>query len=280
MKSSSKFAFRVACGEMIINDLLRVHKEVVFAFIKEGSITIETNTGAYNLKKGDIFFIAPNQKYKINNDINASVYAVFINLSNHSELTEEFMPKSFLMGLTLGNCTAFVKLSPDNSVYKDVLNDFKIIYSAEIEKGEFFQLLVHGKMYEFFYILFSSGLIKINDIETQGKKYRALRKITDYINDNYCESITLDSISQITGFSRYYISHLFKDIMNSTFIGYLNELRLTRAASLLTTTEIPVVDVARMSGFHNISNFNRTFKMHYKSTPSKFRKRDIITLTD
>ena len=56
------------------------------------------------------------------------------------------------------------------------------------------------------------------------------------------------------------------------FVNYLNELRLTRAAMLLTTTDTPVIEIAGMSGFNNISNFNRAFKMYYETTPSKYRR--------
>ena len=109
-------------------------------------------------------------------------------------------------------------------------------------------------------------------VGAQGKKYRALRRITEYINNNFCDSITLDTIAQTTGLSRYYVSHLFKELMNTTFVNYLNELRLTRAAMLLTTTDTPVIEIAGMSGFNNISNFNRAFKMYYETTPSKYRR--------
>ncbi len=274
VRSSSNTEFRVTCGEMVINDMIRKHKEIVFAMLKKGSITVWTDTGTHRLIQGDIFFIAPNQKYKIDNDFEAKVKAVFFNLNSSAEITAEVLPKSFIMGLMMGNCTEFVKLSPGDLVYNKILSAFETIYKAELEKQEFFELLVHSKMYEFFYFLLSSGLIKIYDVKTKGKKYYAMREITEYINDNYCGGITLSSISQTTGFSRYYISHLFKDIMNSTFIAYINELRVTRAASLLATTEIPIADIAKMSGFHNISNFNRTFKMYYKDTPSKYRKRE------
>ena len=60
--------------------------------------------------------------------------------------------------------------------------------------------------------------------------------------------------------------------MNTTFVNYVNELRLTRAAMLLTTTDTPVIEIAGLSGFNNISNFNRAFKMYYDTTPSKYRK--------
>lgn len=272
--STSSAAYRIVCGEMIIDDEWNVHNEVLLAYVKEGSLAIETATSAYGLRKGDIYFISPNQKYRVSNNDGAKVDVLMLNLSNPGALTQEYVPQSIIRGLSTGNCTNFAKVSPGDPKYDELFSDFKSVMNAEVEKFEFFQLLIHGKMYNIFFILFSVGYVKIFDVETQGKKYRALRRITEYVNENFCEPITLDQIANETGLSRYYVSHLFKELMSTTFIGYLNELRLSRAAMLLTTTDIPVIEIAGMSGFNNISNFNRAFKMYYDTTPSKYRRNE------
>ncbi len=263
--TASSSAFRVVCGEMIIDDLWNVHSEVLIACVREGAMKVEMATSSYRLNKGDIYFISPNQKYKINNFGNAVVEVILLNLSNPNSVTQEYIPQSYIRGISTGNCTQFTKVSPTDTFYRQLLDSFNTVIAAETDKREYFQLLVHGKMYEIFYIFFSNDLIKIFNVETQGKKYRALRRITEYINNNFCENITLDIIARKTGLSRYYISHLFKELMDTTFVNYLNELRLNRAA-------MPVIEIAGMSGFNNISNFNRAFKMYYDTTPSKYRK--------
>lgn len=270
--TTSSSAFRVVCGEMVIDNIWNVHGEVVIALVRTGSMTLETTTNSYSFNQGDMYFISPNQKYRISENHNAVVDVVLLNLSNPASVTQEYIPQSLIRGLTTGNCTHFTKITPKDAFYTEMLNALRTITKAENEKFDFFQLLVHGKMYEIFYILFANKYIEILDVETQGKKYRALRRITEYINENFCDSISLDTIAQITGLSRYYVSHLFKELMNTTFVNYVNELRLTRAAMLLTTTDTPIIEIAGMSGFNNISNFNRAFKMYYDTTPSKYRK--------
>lgn len=270
--TTSSSAFRVVCGEMVIDNIWNVHGEVVIALVRTGSMTLETTTNSYSFNQGDMYFISPNQKYRISENRNAVVDVVLLNLSNPASVTQEYIPQSLIRGLTTGNCTHFTKITPEDAFYTEMLDALRTITKAENEKFDFFQLLVHGKMYEIFYILFANKYIEILDVETQGKKYRALRRITEYINENFCDSISLDTIAQITGLSRYYVSHLFKELMNTTFVNYVNELRLTRAAMLLTTTDTPIIEIAGMSGFNNISIFNRAFKMYYDTTPSKYRK--------
>lgn len=271
-QSTSSSTFRVVCGDMVLDDRWYVHGEVALALVKSGSLTIETTTNSYSMRQGDLYFVSPNQKYKVVANNEAKVEAMFLNLSNPAAVTQEFIPQNLIRGMTTGNCTHFVKITPDETFYQNLLNDFNAIIMAENEKFDFFQLLVHGKLYEIFYMLFASELVQVFDVESQGKKYRALRRITEYINENFCENISLDTVANVTGLSRYYVSHLFKELMNTTFVNYVNELRLTRAAMLLTTTDTPVIEIAGLSGFNNISNFNRAFKMYYDTTPSKYRK--------
>jgi AraC-like DNA-binding protein len=143
---------------------------------------------------------------------------------------------------------------------------------AEKDKTDFFQLLVYGKMYEAFYELFSNNYVRIVDVESKSKKYRALMRVTNYIDEHYIDGLSLDEVAASTGISRYYVSHLFKELMNTAFVGYVNELRLNRAAMLLVTTDSPIIEIAAMSGFNNLSNFNRAFKLHFNKTPSAYRK--------
>lgn len=272
--SASSSTFRVVCGDMVLDDRWYIHSEVALALVKSGSVTIESATSSYSMRQGDLYFVSPNQKYKVAASDDARVEVMLLNLSNPAAVTQEFIPQNLIRGITTGNCTHFVKITPDENCYQNLLNAFNTIIMAENEKFNFFQLLVHGKLYEIFYMLFASELIQVFDVESQGKKYRALRRITEYINENFCENISLDTVAQVTGLSRYYVSHLFKELMSTTFVNYVNELRLTRAAMLLTTTDTPVIEIAGLSGFNNISNFNRAFKMFYDTTPSKYRKNE------
>ncbi len=130
----------------------------------------------------------------------------------------------------------------------------------------------YGKMYEAFYELFANKYVRIVDAESKSKKYRALQRVTNYIDEHYIDGLSLDEVAAATGISRYYVSHLFKELMDTTFVGYVNELRLNRAAMLLMTSDSPIIEIAALSGFNNLSNFNRAFKLHFGKTPSAYRK--------
>jgi AraC-like DNA-binding protein len=270
--SPSNSAFRVVCGKMVINGNQNLHHEAIFGKLISGDVSLEISGMVSPLNQNDIFFISPSNKYKLSGSADAVVNAVSLNFANSSAVTQDFIPQSIIRALVNGNCTHFTVISPEEDGYDTINNCMAIVTKAENEKGDFFQLQVYAKMYELFYELFVNGYVRIIDAETKSKKYRALMRVTNYVDGHYTEGVSLEEVANATGISRYYVSHLFKELMGTTFVGYVNELRLNRAAMLLVTTETPIIEIASLSGFNNLSNFNRAFKLHFGKTPSAYRK--------
>lgn len=270
--SVSNSAFRVVCGEMMLDNSIVSHHEALFGTLKSGSAVIEIADSKQTLHKGDVYFVTPNTKYKFSDYSDAEIEVVTLNFANPAAVTQDYMPQSIIRALINGNCTPFAVILPEDESYQKMVENIRDIKTAETEKFEFFQLKVYSDMYEIFYLLFAKKYIMIIDVENKSKKYRALVRVTNYIDEHYTEGISLDEVAGQTGISRYYVSHLFKELMNTTFVGYVNELRLNRAAMLLVTTDKPIIEIASISGFNNLSNFNRAFKMHFGKTPSAYRK--------
>lgn len=270
--SASNSVFRVVCGEMVINGNQNLHNEAVFGYVRAGSLGINIDDQSEVLSENDIYFISPNRRYRFTENRDASVDIISLNFSNASAVSQDYIPQSIIRALVNGNCSSFAIVSPGESSYSFMQSAFADIKRAETEKQDFFQLQVYGKMYGLFYELFANKHIRILDVEMRSKKYRALLRVTNYIDKHYCDGVSLEEVAEATGISRYYVSHLFKELMNNTFVGYVNELRLNHAALLLVTTDSPIIEIASKSGFNNLSNFNRAFKMHFGKTPSAYRK--------
>ena len=52
---------------------------------------------------------------------------------------------------------------------------------------------------------------------------------------------------------------------------YLQTIRLHAAAALLRGSEQSILEVARLCGYNNLSNFNRQFRDAYRCAPREFR---------
>ena len=56
-----------------------------------------------------------------------------------------------------------------------------------------------------------------------------------------------------------------------TVSGYVNQLRLERAAEALLTSDASISTVAYSVGYRDLSYFNRRFRRHFGASPSEWR---------
>jgi AraC-like DNA-binding protein len=71
-------------------------------------------------------------------------------------------------------------------------------------------------------------------------------------------------------FSRFFHKQSFR-----SFSDFLTDLRLGKACKLILESDKTISEIGYMSGFNNLSNFNRLFKKYRGYTPNEFRKKYI-----
>ena len=102
---------------------------------------------------------------------------------------------------------------------------------------------------------------------------KAFYKIIKYLNENFCESLSISTISKMFGYSETYLCQKFKECTGLTIINYLNVLRLEKAQRLLKTTDKSINEIAFSCGFNDLTYFSHCFKNKLNISPSDFRKR-------
>lgn len=105
-----------------------------------------------------------------------------------------------------------------------------------------------------------------------GENRYLILEILRYIHLHYNEKITLSSLSSRFNSNYSYLSRLFKQAVGTNYAHYLQSLRIHRASSLLTTTTVPLTEIAFEVGFGSSKTFCRTFKKIKGKTPSQFRE--------
>ena len=110
------------------------------------------------------------------------------------------------------------------------------------------------------------------DPSLSGEKDPLIAGILRYLNDHYREEISLDSLASSLGFSKYYLSHLFREEMGTSLYQYILSKRLIYAYDLLVSGFKPQ-EASRLSGFRDYVNFYRTFKNEFSVTPSSLYRR-------
>src|SRR5690606_29480288 len=96
--------------------------------------------------------------------------------------------------------------------------------------------------------------------------------ITEYIVRNFHHNITLPEVASQANMAVTTFCNFFKEHHRTTFVEYLNRVRIGHACQLLGSTKKTVAETAFECGFKNLANFNRQFKKIKTMTPVEFRK--------
>ncbi|MBP3633420.1 MAG: AraC family transcriptional regulator [Oscillospiraceae bacterium] len=102
-----------------------------------------------------------------------------------------------------------------------------------------------------------------------------IRKIVDYILDNFTRDLSIQEIADHVGLNRDYISKLFKKKTGITIQQRISNARYTEAIRYLYMG-YPVKEAANLSGFKDVSNFSKQFKRLHGICPKDWKRYDEI----
>ncbi|MFE4243328.1 AraC family transcriptional regulator [Peribacillus butanolivorans] len=97
--------------------------------------------------------------------------------------------------------------------------------------------------------------------------------IASWINNHYTEKVSLDRLANEMKLSKYYASHVFKEVTGFTVMEYVMGCRFNQVKYLLEMEPDQTLgNISRATGFESIAHFSRFFKEKAGITPSQYRK--------
>lgn len=97
--------------------------------------------------------------------------------------------------------------------------------------------------------------------------------LKEYMNTHYRETITLDTLAEVSHLNKYYLSHIFSRTFGISPINYLLERRILHSKELLKNFDYTVTQIAHQSGFSSANYFTQSFKKYTGLTPKAYRNK-------
>lgn len=107
--------------------------------------------------------------------------------------------------------------------------------------------------------------------------YHEIDMVKRYIESHYAEDLDLITLSEKVYLSPKYLSDLFRKVTGCGINKYIKTIRMNKAKELLENTNIKIIDICTLVGFHNLSYFCQTFREFYGNTPEKYRQQDLYS---
>ena len=101
---------------------------------------------------------------------------------------------------------------------------------------------------------------------------RAMQRVLHHIDANLEKPLPVESLAEISGFSRSHFSRLFAQSEGMPPAEYVLLRRLKQSTRLLASGDHTIKEVAGMAGFSDPNYFAKAFRRYFRVSPTEFRK--------
>lgn len=218
-----------------------VYNSSFFAFDKE---MLQEDTCSLDLG----FYKKELQRLYYSRDYNACLE--FIQNNIYKMQQKQYHPKQILTAVTAGILNVF-----SEKEYLQALNKIT-------------QAITMHEIMSCLNWYFEIGFSKKTD-----KRYSHLIQSAIYfIHEHYNEPISLSTAAEKLSITPQYLSKLFMQETSQTFIDYLTHIRMEKAKSMLTNTNLQINLISNRVGYPDPKYFCTIFKKNTGLTPNQYRK--------
>lgn len=251
---------------MILYGLLHQHEEIQISLIEKGTGNLLVGDTFTSFQEGDIIVFGKNLPHVLKSDELCSMVSIFF--------TKECFGKEFFNLPDLEEISSFLDESDRGIVVCSNHDKIKKLFTefAKASKLNRFQLFLNildiinnSEKKQLSSFLYNKEL-SLNE----GKR---MSLVFDYLMKNVEKEVSLQEVAKIAAMSKNAFCRYFKQRTNKTFFQFLIEIRIERACGLLIKNpDLSITEVSELSGFKNLSNFNRKFKEIKSVSPKMIKK--------
>ncbi|MBR3300067.1 MAG: helix-turn-helix transcriptional regulator [Clostridia bacterium] len=241
------------------------HRSYEIYYLVENEINYFIDDSVYHIIPGTLMVIPPN-KIHTTRSINEKIRKRFL-----INLPETYIEDSIrLQPDILSTLPMYPILFKDSDQIK-ITQLFKILlkeYKAEKQN----LLMIKSLLSVLLVYITRQGALSPTKSGNNIKIAKKMLHIVNYINENFQNDITLDSLSKKFYLNSSYISRTFKKELNISFSEYLRTVRIRAACKMLITTNLNVTEISDKAGFKSCTDFCRVFKSTLKRSPLQYRR--------
>ena len=104
---------------------------------------------------------------------------------------------------------------------------------------------------------------------------QTVNHLRDYLEEHYRENVSIETLSQLSSLSPYYLIRCFRQQFGLPPHLYQRQVRLLKAKHALHTSQ-SLAAIANDTGFFDQSHFTRSFKRVFGVTPGAYRQDNSI----
>ena len=257
------------------------HEEMECAFVTEGSCTFLIGAQRCDLQTGEGIFIIPGVVHAVADPLfdpttteppNCRLHSMCFHPRLVGGSPESTIWQKYVQPLVDDLTTPYVRLSPSNPWHQQALDAIEDTWQACVMDVPGYELRIRNRLSDFIWLLISNReTVKAKPSEKAIRDAERIKIMLNHIHVHYGEDLDTASIAQSANISVSECLRCFHNTIHTTPIQYLKQYRIQRAARLLTSTHMKIVDIGLQCGFQEMSYFSKIFRQSMGCTPREYR---------
>lgn len=259
--------FNIRFVTMKHNSPYHWHREMELIFILNGHATINMDGERYEVKPLDVIVMDYAKIHEV-------TYALFrtmgICIHISKQLLRRYLPENGPIAIRCAPQNLLPEQQPYYMELCGILKELTILY---VSQKSTYRLRSTALILELLACLIEHFSEQVTDTgaETKAGSMERLDQICTYVEHHYAEEITLGEAAEEAGLNKEYFCRFFKQNMGTSFIQYVNQVRLGHIYQDLLYTDGSVQEIMERHGFYNQKLFYRMFKERYDCTPRQLK---------
>ncbi len=230
-----------------------LHKELEVIYVEYGTARAVIDGRAYELKKGDLLILFPNQSHYYHVPPMQGKFWILILpphiLMEMENVVRDFLPEENVFPVENGSTLEYYlqkMIAADQPYWLSEIGAYAILTMKEI-------------------------LTRIKLVPKKNYSKDALKSILEYCCTHFTEELSLEMLSRELHMNKSYISQVLNQQTKMSLRSFVNTLRVDAACRMLRNTDRSITEIAQDVGYDSIRSFNRAFAGITSMTPKDYR---------
>ncbi|RUT43966.1 AraC family transcriptional regulator [Paenibacillus anaericanus] len=234
-------------------------KDFYLAYNYSGPMTIRSKGQEHILQPGSLFIYRPHEEQYYGHYAEQKFISYWVHFTGYG--VDELLINA--------------KLAEDGPFFVGIDNDIAAKFEDmmnEIRDKKVGYELASASILSYLLSMISRQIEQGSNVRANNNRTEIYESIK-YIHDNYAQEIYVTKLAEIAYLSTDRYTTLFKIMMGTTPLQYINRFRLQKACELMKHTHLNIQQISNLVGFEDQLYFSRLFKKYYHVTPSEYLTR-------
>lgn len=145
----------------------------------------------------------------------------------------------------------------------------KEYYAAILKLGTIHEMTILMKN---LYTDFLNFMDVLRNTKNRERNREMIQCVGDFVSGNLAQDLSLELLAEKFMVSTYQLRKIFKDELGILPKDFIDDIKMRKAAELLTTTSLKIGSIAEQVGYFSIPSFTHAFKMSKGRTPGEYRQ--------